>query len=372
MEILNEYDYLIHLVKCAIHNEQPQEIPNHLSLETVYDYGVEHDIANIAFYSVEKLLEKPQESLYEKWELCRDLALTRDINQSFARDEILAEFKKEKIRCLEVQGTKIKEFYPSPEYRTMSDLDFIIDLDNLEKAKKILENLGYECKDIGGVEIDGFRSPNINIELHTEYFPKTSDYYEIMRPPFESSEENGEYDINEFYIYNMLHIAKHYFAKGCGIRRVLDVYYLNLNYGEILAKEYVDSVVEKANATDFVNRISALAQFWFGNGEYSDQIYSMAKYICESPLHGTEQNGMNNRLRGLYGEGTKFSKLKYTFRRVFLVGGTMYDHYPFLKKWKILYPFCWIHRFVRFLLNPKANGALEEVQLLMKAKNDKI
>ena len=29
-----------------------------------------------------------------------------------------------------------------------------------------------------------------------------------------------------FYAYNILHIAKHYHYGGCGIRRVLDVYYL--------------------------------------------------------------------------------------------------------------------------------------------------
>ncbi len=371
-KIHNEYDYLIHLIKCAITHKIPQELPNDLSFDKVYEYGISHDIANIAFYSIEKLSQKPQEDLYKQWQLCRDLAFTRDINQSFARDEIVSLLQSENIRFLELQGTKIKEFYPSPDYRTMSDIDFIIDLENLEKGRKILEDLGYMCKNVDNVEIDGFRSPNINIELHTEYFSENSNYHQIMRPPFETLEEKGEYDVNEFYIYNMLHIAKHYFNKGCGIRRVLDAYYLNLNYSKIINHQYVNSYFEKANILEFVERISNLAKYWFGNGEYSQEFDSMAKYITHSPLHGTEQNEMNNRLRDVCGEDTKFPRIRYAFKRVFAVGGTMYKHYPFLKKWKILYPFCWIHRFIRFLLNPKANGALDEVMLLRNAKNEKI
>lgn len=344
-----EYEYLIHLVKAAIHDTQPAEKPPHLLFEKVYRYGVQHEVANIAFYSVQKLQNKPDEALLSDWEVCCNMAVARDINQNFAREEILTEFERKGIRSLEVQGTIIKQFYPRPEYRTMSDIDFIVDISSLSVARDILEGLGYVCEDVDGVEVDGFRSPNIHIEVHTEYFPTSCQYHSVMRPPFATVEETGSYDCNEFYIYNILHIAKHYFGKGCGVRRVLDVYYFNKRYGELIDCEYVKSVFESAGITEFAQNISLLAECWFGEAKRNAKIDGMEAYMFNAGLHGNEQNQMNNHLKKLYGDGVFLYRLKYCMRRLFAGKETMYVHYPFLERWKILYPFCWFHRLMRML-----------------------
>lgn len=364
---LDEYDYLIHLVRCAIRDRQPRELPETLSFETVYKHGVFHHVANIAFYSVKKLTVKPEAELYAQWEACCDRALIRDVNQSYARDEIVTEFEKLGIRWLEVQGTRIKTLYPQPEYRTMSDIDFIIDVDNLTKARDVLLSLGYQCKEIDGVEVNGFRPPNIHIELHTEYFSNEPEYRSAMRPPFASVDAQGEYDINEFFIYNMLHIAKHYFIGGCGIRRVLDAYYLNQNYGEIIDKEYVRSVLEQAKAAAFVQELEVLANQWFGEEEKPSERSEMASYIFQSGVHGTKANLFANRLQDRYGGTGRFSKLKYFWRRIIGTKKYMYATYPILRRWKILYPFCWLHRAV-YVLRPSRRKALKkEVKSIINA-----
>lgn len=363
---LDEYAYLIHLVKCAIHDQQPQELPDTLRFDKVYQYGEQHQIANIAFYSVQRLQKKPDAQLYSEWKLCCDMAFTRDINQSFARDEIIAEFQKENIRVLEVQGTELKKLYPQPEYRTMSDIDFIIDEENLSKAWGILEKLGYECSDNHGVEVDGFRSPNINVEVHSQYFTKKSPYYSVLRPPFTSVEETGEYDINDFYLYNILHVAKHYFCMGCGIRRVLDVYYLNLNYSQVIDQTYVRSIFEKANVVEFVEELSSLANAWFeeGNLERTD----MGNYILGSGLHGTFYNSVNNELKKRHDDGVHLIRLRHVLRRFFAGGHIMYDKYPILERWKILYPFCWLHRGIVTVFSPKRRLIKEEMKALAKSE----
>ena len=343
-EFLNEGEYLVHLLRCAIHQQQPQELPQQLSFPKVYRLSLEHDVANISFYSIEKLKKKPADALYREWELRCDMAVTRDVNQSFARDEILEGFQKAGIRSLEVQGSKIKALYPQPEYRTMSDIDFIIDPENLEKAWKVLEALGYTCKDLNGEEVDGFRPPNINVEIHSEYFPKACEYHSVMRPPFTSVEETGEYDCNDFYVYNILHVAKHYFWMGCGLRRILDVYYLNRHFEGWLDREYVDTLFEKAGVTAFVEEISALAEFWFGSGAGHELVGKMAEYILGSGLNGTYRNEMNNRLRTLCGDGVRFFRLKYVLKRIFVGRACLYERYPQARKRKILLPFYWLHR----------------------------
>ena len=45
----DEFDYLIHLVRCAVHGEAPQELPEGFDFQRVYECGEYHHIANIAF-----------------------------------------------------------------------------------------------------------------------------------------------------------------------------------------------------------------------------------------------------------------------------------------------------------------------------------
>ena len=119
-DFLDEYDYLIHLIRCGICDEQPGELPESFRFEQVYECGNYHHVANIVFDSIEKLMHKPEESLYQKWQACRDKAIIRDINQSYAAEEIRNSFSNADIRWLELQGTKMKSLYPKPEWRTMS------------------------------------------------------------------------------------------------------------------------------------------------------------------------------------------------------------------------------------------------------------
>ncbi len=368
-EFLDECDYLIHLVRCAIRNEQPQELPEAFLFERVYECGVYHHVANIAFYSVEKLAKQPEQPLYAKWEACRNRAIIRDINQSYAAEEIRNALQADGIRALEVQGTKIKPLYPQPEWRTMSDIDFIIDFDNLPRARAVLESLGYECRDSRGVEVDAFRPPNINIEMHTAYFPEVVDFHNIMRPPFASVEETGEYDISEFYIYNMLHIAKHYGTGGCGIRRVLDVYYLNKNHGQKIDREYVRSVLERAKVADLVEELAAIAKRWFGEEQPDTGRSDVERYIVQSGLHGNRLNELDNRLKRTFDGTVRFAKIKYLLRRFFGTKEKLYKAYPVLERHKILYPFCWLHRAFRALHPRKMKRLTREVKKVMDTKS---
>jgi len=363
--IKNEYDYLIHLLRCAVRNEQPTQVPEGISLEAVYKLAIEHDVANIAYISIERLKDKPSDELMTRWRLRRDFAIERDINQSFARDEIVKEFRRLGIRSLEVQGTKIKALYPSPDLRTMSDIDFIIDFDRIEEAREALRSLGYSCKWLGDVEIDGFRPPNIYVELHTGYFPANSDYHDCMRPPFSYTEGNDVYD--ELYIYSLLHIAKHYFEGGCGIRRVLDVHYLNANLSEKIDRAYAEAVFRKAGVLTFVESISLLANYWFADGMLSERLEYMIQFIIGSSLHGTRENQMGAFLRKTYGDEAKFVKTRHIAKRIFAGDDVMLRHYPFLKKWRALYPFCWGHRIARVTLRSKEYKIADKLKMILRA-----
>jgi len=348
----DEYDYLIHLVRCAIHDQTPSEIPDGVIFDSVYNSGVLHDVANIAFYSVEKLSVKPQDELYSKWESRKNSAVIRDINQSFAEDEIIYAFKDADIRSIGYQGTRMKALYPEREYRTMSDIDFVIDRDRLAEAREILEGLGYKCRDIRGVEVDGFRRPNIFVELHTELFPENSDFYEVLPDPFDGAveEDRGRYAPSRkmFYIYNVLHIVKHYRYAGCGIRRILDLYYLNREYRDIAESSDTAMIFDDLETGDFVRDASIIAECWFGDGgDVPERLFEMASVIRSAGVHGTDEKKTENALLKNKSCSGKGGKSGYIIRRAFPKKAVLEERYPVLKKHPVLTPFCYTHRFFR-------------------------
>lgn len=362
----DECDYLIHLVRCAVHDLQPRELPKGLDFQRVYEWGLYHQIGNIAFCSVEKLKTKPREALYRRWQDCRDQAIVRDITQNYAAMEIRDAFQNAGIRVLEVQGTKIKPLYPQSNWRTMSDLDFIIDPENLPKAMELLEKLGYRCQNIQGIHVDAHRPPNINVELHTEFFEEDAKYRQVLRSPFARVDEQGQCPCDVFYLYNILHITKHYFSAGCGIRRVLDAYYLNQVYGPVIDAEQIHHALETINAGQFAADLEKLAQAWFGLEETRYHRNRLAEHIIHAGLHGNLLNEWQYHMEEKFDPTIRFAKLRYYLRRFFGTDGVLRKRYPVLQRYPILYPFCWFWRIVSTLSPSSLKRVRREVKTIQQ------
>ncbi len=356
MIINNEYDYLIHLVKCSIRDIIPREIPDNLNFEKVYKYAVAHDVANLAFYALEKAEKKPDAELYSRWQKRRYLAVQRDINQEYAADEIRKEFREANIPWIEIQGTVMKKLYPATDYRTMSDIDFIVQPEKLEEAKQILDGLDYEYKIHSNGDIVASKSPNINVELHTGFF--SNEYENVMPVPFEK--EIGD---EELCLYTILHLAKHYFESGCGIRRILDVYILSNKYPEVFKSVGFKYAFEKLGLAGFAEDVVDIADYWFGDGAKPQKEAEMKLYITKSNVHGSLEHKVENKVQE--------SRFKYLWGRVFQSKEMIYLRYPFIKRCKILLPLGWLLRLVYGLTHLRQKGIDKELTVVKNIGKEK-
>lgn len=364
LEISNEYHYLVHLIRCTIHDQQPQELPKGLKFERVFECGKFHQVANIAFYSIEKLHNQPEPKLYSQWQAYRDQAVMCDITQHYAAQELREAMQDQGIRYVELQGTKIKPLYPQPDLRTMSDIDFVIDEENIPKAKALLENLGYECEMFCQVEVNGNRPPNTYVEMHAEYFLENCPYRQVMSAPFDAVDDQGQCKINAFYLYNILHIAKHYFLSGCGIRRVLDVYFLNRKYAWCMKDPLVIQGLQSANLVDFAAEFGQLAETWFGAEACGFPESEMARYILNAGVHGSTYNGQKNALEKNFRKTGRLAGARYYLRRFWGNRKDLLVRYPILKRYKILYPFCRLHRIFSILSPKRFRYVRQEIRIV--------
>ena len=135
----NSQKYFLELISSQI-NETDVMVS-----ENIIDWCEIYNLAKI--HSLESILE-----IYNK--LKKKLLFQMKYNMVFDQnaDKLIDVFNEEKIKHIVIKGYILKKYYPSREYRSMSDIDIFIDLSDREKVYKIMKYLGYEnerqCDDV--------------------------------------------------------------------------------------------------------------------------------------------------------------------------------------------------------------------------------
>lgn len=347
--------YVIHLVKCALKNEQPKEKPENLSWDEIFRLADRHMTANIIWYSVSKLTDKPDSELWKKWTEIKNKAVVKDITQRNEYKKIIETFDKEQIRCMPVKGIFLKKMYPKSDFRTMSDIDILIDTENADKAGNIMLALGYTCESKEKSHHDVyFKAPVMNIEIHRQLFSdisanNLSQYYKDV---FIKAEKTDGFKFaykmtdEEFYIYTLAHFYKHYSNGGSGIRSVMDVYVMNNSIYEKLNKKSLNGKLKKLQLLNFRNEMTALSEMWFGSSKETPELKKISEYIIGSGTYGTMLNNVNNQIKK---KGKAGYFIYCTFPPLYL----MKNNYPILKKVPLLLPVLWIWRLITSLITKR-------------------
>ena len=353
----NEYEYLVHLLVCALQDRQPQELPKSFSFQKVFSYGKAHEVANIAFLSIEKLQNKPCEGLYKEWKTYHALSIRRHANQMMARDAIVQALDKAAIRHMQVQGTLMKQLYPQPYWRMMSDIDFIIDAEALQAVEGVMQSIGYTTVNPNGVEVDAQGKNGIFVELHSDFFAPTSVCYGSITDPFSYGEpaQGYAYEASDtiFYLYNLLHIVKHFLQQGTGIRRIMDLYIMESKLSGSIDRAYIQTVLQESGYEAMAKKLLAVAQKWFAEAALEEDLSKEEALIFESNNHGTYQVSLKNEYNKASAEDQRFFKLKRYLALLFPKKEDIYNAYPRCKRWKLPTLLCWIYRWVSICVHSK-------------------
>ncbi len=381
MEFRYDFEYLVHLLYCAIHNVQPQEKPQGISFENVFEIGKAHEVANIAFLSVEKLQQKPEAALYSEWQVYYYHSVQRDARQRSEYAAITELLTSNQIRWTEAQGTITKTLYPVSNWRMMSDIDLLVDAENIGRIEELLPALGeVDIKHYQDNELNVFPAHGSEIEFHSEFF---TEFYEgaleryagAIHHPFEHSTESPEnpyhwvLDLTSYYLYSLLHTVKHYEYAGCGIRRIVDMYYLEKALGNQVDKAYINEILQKYGFADYADRLWKLERYWFEDVHPDTDITEVLLDVVCSGNHGTYSIKLRNELRREASNGNMASaKRKKALRFLFPTKEHMYEGYPqFAEKGYSLFT-CHVLRAVNHL---KPSELKKMIALFLRIKKSK-
>jgi len=275
------YNYIIKLLKSAIHSEPAPEPGHAVDWDNVYETARAHGIAAIIYSTVDKLPAKikPSSDLLDKWKNSTFLVANKQLTALSSLSSFLKKSSAAGIQLIIFKGLVLAELYTEPLTRSSGDIDLLINENDEALLFKVLNDLG--C---GDVEI-----PSDARHEHT-YLLGNGVKYEVHKRLWEERIDGAKYKIlsdmdlietdslikqrsmgiefftlgrYQHFIYMLYHSVKHFIVNGIGIRFLVDLtLYFNAYMNEINGKRFWDDI-EKLGYKSFCECIFSLCIKYF-------------------------------------------------------------------------------------------------------------
>lgn len=349
-----ELHYLLQQLSAILKDQKPQTPPSGLDWEKFYSLSYRHSVANMVWYGLNKLEvdEQPPKEIFNQFYRDYIMGVAKEATQHLEVEKLLQVFEQNGISCMPLKGYILKYLYPKPDMRSMTDVDILMKSKKAKDIKKLMSEAGFQLDQITTYHDVYIKKPFLSIELHRELIGKNSIYFNYFTKEWERASLKGsnktiyELSIEDFYIYMIVHLTKHFASSGTGIRSIMDVWVYMQHYENKMDWEYVNKEFEKLKLNKFAGHIQELSKIWFDSAPSNELYVEMTEYIGFSGLYGTKKNHIISRVNSKVSgkRSMKSYKLIYILSLIFPDRERMITKYPILIKLPILYPFCWILR----------------------------
>lgn len=290
------------------------------------------------------------------------------IRQKQEYKKIINLFAERKIKYIPLKGVRLASIYPDNMVREMSDVDILIQEEDIEKITDIFEQSGYRHKHSGHHEV--YEKDDICFEAHTSLIDekrnnKLYDYFQDVWSSALRTENDYEYVLKteDEYLYLLAHLYGHFHMGGCGIRYILDLYLFTKEHPD-MNFEYIDSVLKKYKMQSFENNIANLAMVWFGRGRPNDITKELADFVMSSGTYGKASEYVLS-----VSEEKKSAISSVMYRKLFLSADEMKKRYPWIKV-NIMLPLGYIYRGAEAIICKRKaiNGVTKAIAKVDKKK----
>ena len=244
-----------------------------------------------------------------------------------------------------LKGSELKHDYPVPALRTMCDLDVLVYTKDFPGIAEISQALGGKPEHSDGNHRNYSFPGGVTVEFHPNLIHHDVPVGTQINPGWQYADSNDPSKLTEegFYLNTICHLANHFVAGGVGVRFVLDVW-VNRHLRKPEAdRNIVESELERFGLLDFAQKIEALAEWWFGEGERTPLLAELGEYILSSGSHGHTDRAILNAV-SLSAGGTRTSAL---LGKMFYSREEMEDRFPWCKGKPWLLPAAWCTRAFR-------------------------
>ena len=370
-----EQNYIIELLKCAITNTTPSTPDESLDWDVVFNYAKIHRIVPVLYFSIQKLPEdiKLNISNLEQYELAYKSNLVDDANRENEISIIKNLLASNDVDYILLKGSVTKHFYPDTSMRMMSDVDILYRNADSKDIKGLLEGNGYTQtkstpKDAMYLSSNKLVKVEMQQSLLDDGFTDWLKYLDTIWNRCENNADN-EYTMTpeDFYIYHIVHMAKHFINGGIGLRHVLDTWVIK-NHSQDLDSEYTKRIFKELSLDKFEQKIYGLYKYWFEDNIPSDKkaIDLISEYIFENGAFGNISQQSANETVNNSSTGIR--------EKVFPSKQTMSNYYgDIITNHPITIPFYWIRlTFERLFKNhDKTKSKIKTISNISETQKEK-
>lgn len=283
------------------------------------------------------------------------------------QDEILSALTKEKIPVVTVKGTSAAQYYPTPQYRAMGDIDLLVKKEDFHRAERTILACGYRTTE-DDHDVDRhitLKKSRISVELHWRFASENvidnpSEFDEILYQDIEcgrtilSTPQNG--------LVLLEHIAQHLNA-GIGLRQIIDwMMYVNKCLDDQAWKEHFQTLAKKTGLEKLAVHITKMCQIYLGLTENHITWCKQAdEEACESLMNYIINCGNFGHGRKSWesGEITKIPAPWQPVRLLRYLQKRGEKGWALLREYPILKPVAWIYqlnKYIRLIRESRTRG----------------
>ena len=347
--------YLAELINAEFENRIPEKIPDNITINELYEIATKSQMQGIIFSSLQRL--SLSDECNEKIKQIVINSTMKSLAQTSAIKEMTKRLEENKISHQVLKGAVLKNIYDKPVHREMGDIDIMIYGEDIDKAYQIAKDMGFELKQVVGHHAIYVEKSYIVMVMCWSLFDKQVDknqylYYKnsFRAKLMEGKNYTYEFEKEDFYVYMISHMAKHFYETGCGIRNLVDVYVYLEKYKGKMDDDLVQSELSKLGLSDFEKHIKELAYIWMMKKDCSKFYLDLFDYMIDCGIYGKGENGV-------WGQLVKENRVKNNtvneknIKKVYWFPSKerMKEQYPWVEKSVLLLPIAWFLRIVRGL-----------------------
>ena len=337
-----EYAVLLSMVRSQM-NGTPFVLPEDVDMDQLVRFATAHSLEPFVYAALEDkaLPEELADRLFGAYHN----AIFRDTQFDFVRQQVSQVLSKEGIEHVFMRGICLKEDYPMPSLRTMSDVDVLVRAEDLPKIRHAMASTNAAACYGDGNHRNFIFPQNIEVEFHPMLLHCSAPVGTAINPGWQyvpKGQPGFCHVMTEegFYLNVMSHFASHFFTNGAGIRFVLDIWVCRNRRKVAIDRAFVEQELQRLGLLDFAQKVEKLGQVWFSGEPMQPELEEIEAYICSSSLHGLKDRGHLNALCFAPG-GNSFSAL---WGKAFYPKGDLENRFDWLQGRPWLKPVAWMVR----------------------------
>ena len=370
---------LITLLKDARLNRTSESIK--LDYQKLFDLTNQHQVSALIYNQIYNFDDFPEE-IKQRWK--RD-ALKINAFQTRKTVKILQvyrQFLKQGLKVLIVKGLVCRSLYPQPDNRQSNDEDLYVRKEEYEAVKDILLKNNFTVISESN-DVTTFIDPvsGLSIELHTALFSLESKAYGNYQRYFDQAFDKCivhridgvdvySLEYTQHLLFLILHLVKHFFHGGVGIRQLLDIVMYSEAYGDKVNWDRLYDILKDLNIYVLITSLFAMAHDLL---EFDYTKIRVPEGIDKSDYQDLFDDIMD---AGIFGQSSserihsatitlntisdgKTSVLKSIFPSL----KEMQGKYKYLNKYPVLLPFAYLSRIVNYKKNNSSKNSQRTIEV---------